>query len=135
MRIAGVFSPYLWAFELLDEPIEHHQDREIQFLGETTLEKQQALKSEFNDNDLVVDFAEPNRSHKYFLPPWVFDYPKYVYTERDKARKELKCFPNLTLLKDEFNLIPVVIAAGIDLTEILDNEALEHWEWSSYVIE
>ena len=130
VRIAGVFSPYLWAFELLDKPIEHHQDREIQFLGETTLEKQQTLKSEFNDNDLVVDFAEPNRSNKYFLPPWVFDYPKYVYTERDKARKELKCFPNLTLLKDEFNLIPVAIAAGIDLTEILDNKALEHWEWS-----
>ena len=130
VRIAGVFSPYLWAFELLDEPIEHHQDREIQFLGETTLEKQQALKSEFNDNDLVIDFAEPNRSNKYFLPPWVFDYPKYVYTERDKARKELKCFPNLTLLKDEFNLIPVAIAADIDLTEILNNEALEHWEWS-----
>ena len=79
---------------------------------------------------MVVDFAEPNRSNKYFLPPWVFDYPKYVYTERDKARKELKCFPNLTLLKDEFNLIPVAIAAGIDLTEILDNKALEHWEWS-----
>ena len=130
VRIAGVFSPYLWAFELLDKPVDHHQNREIQFLGETNLEKQQALKREFSDDDLVVDFSESNRSNKYFLPPWVFDYPEYVYTERDKARKELKCFPNLTLLKDRSDVIPVAIAAGIDVMEILDKGALEHWEWS-----
>ena len=130
VRIAGVFSPYLWAFELLDKPVDHHQDREIQFLGETTIEKQQALKREFSDDDLVVDFAESNRSNKYFLPPWVFDYPEYVYTERDKVRKELKCLSDLILLKDRFNLIPVAIAVGIDLAEILDKEDLAHWEWS-----
>lgn len=131
VRIAGVFSPYLWAFELLDEPVEHHQDREIQFLGETTLEKQEALKREFN-GDLVY-FSEPRSSSRYFLPPWIFDYPKYIYTERDKARKELKGFSNLSLLKEattKHNLIPVAIAAGMDLTKILDKEALGCWEWS-----
>ena len=126
VRIAGVFSPYLWAFELLDKPIEHHQDREIQFLGETTIEKQQALKIEFND---LVYFSEPSLSSKYFLPPWVFDYPEYVYTERDNVLKELKGFSNLALLKDKPDLIPVAIAASIDLTKILDKEALDHWKW------
>ena len=131
VRIAGVFSPYLWAFELLDKPVYYHQDREIQFLGETTLEKQEALKREFN-GDLVY-FSEPRSSSKYFLPPWIFDYPKYIYTERDKARKELKGFSNLSLLKEattKHNLIPVAIAAGMDLTKILDKEVLGCWEWS-----
>ena len=118
--ISGVFSPYLWPFELLGEPKEYHQDREIRFLGETTLERQQELKNEFN-GDLVY-FSEPRSSDKYFLPPWVFDYPKYIYTERDKARKELKALY-------KFKNIPVGIAAGIDLTKILDKEALNYWEW------
>ena len=96
--ISGVFSPYLWPFELLGEPKKYHQDREIRFLGETTLEKQQELKNEFN-GDLVY-FSEPRSSGKYLLPPWIFDYPKYIYTERDKARKELKGFSNLDLLKE-----------------------------------
>ena len=128
VRITGVFSPYLWPFELLGEPKEYHQ---IRFLGETTLEKQQELKNEFN-GDLVY-FSEPRSSGKYFLPPWIFDYPKYIYTERDKARKELKGFSNLDLLKEATsrrNLIPVAIAAGIDLTKILDKKALGCWEWS-----
>ena len=118
--ISGVFSPYLWPSALLGEPKEYHQDREIRFLGETTLEKQEALKNEFN-GDLVY-FSEPRSSGKYLLPPWIFDYPKYIYTERDKARKELKGFSNLDLLKEatsKRNLIPVAIAAGIDLTKIL----------------
>ena len=130
VTISGVFSHYLWAFELLDEPTEFHEDAEIQFLGETTRAKQEALKKEFG---LLGNFESPNSTIDYFLPPWVFDYPEYVYTERDKALKELKDFPNFAFLKGatfKFNLIPVAIAAGIDLAEILDNEALNRWEWS-----
>ncbi len=130
VKIAGVFSPYLSAYELLGEPEPYHKYREIQFLGEITRKKLQELKNEFND---LIDFAEPNPASKYFLPPWVFDYPEYVYTERDKALKELKDFTNLDSLKEGtfgFNLIPVAIAAGIDLTGILDNKALDGWERS-----
>ena len=128
VTIAGVFSPYLWAFELLDKPVEHHQNRKIQFLGETTWKKLQALKNQFKDS---VYFEVPNLTGEYLLPPWVFEYPKYVYTERNEALKALKNFTNLDALKGatfEFNLIPVCIAAGIDLTQILGSKASEEWE-------
>lgn len=128
VTIAGVFSPNLRTYELLGEPESYHEYREIQFLGETTWKKLQELKREFKDS---VDFEEPNPTGNFFLPPWVFDYPDYVYTQRDKARKELKNFPNLDSLKSapiEFNLIPVSIAVDIDLTEILGDKISEEWE-------
>ena len=128
--IVGVFSPRLWTFELLDKPVEHHQNREVQFLGETTWKRLQVLKNEFKDS---VDFEVPNPTGKYLLPPWVFEYPKYVYTDRDKTLKELRDFPKLDSLKEsmcEFNLIPVCIAAGIDLTQSLGSQASKEWEQS-----
>ena len=126
--IAGFFSPYLQVYELLGEPEPYHKYREIQFLGETTQKSLQALKNEFND---LVDFVDLNSESEYFLPPWVFDYPEYVYADRDKALKELKDFTNLDSLKGitpKCDLRPVGIAASIDLTEILGNETLEEWE-------
>ena len=129
VTISGVFSPYLWPCTLLN-PTEYQGDTTIQFLGETTWKKLQVLKNEFKD---LVVFVDPDPGRDFFLPPWVFDYPKYVYTERDKALKELKNFTNLDALKGatfEFNLHPVGIVAGIDLTEILGNEVLDDWEQS-----
>ena len=132
VRIAGVFSSYLSAFELLDKPTEDHGNAEILFLGETTLARLQELKSEFKDLVESPSSIE-SPSSGYFFLPWVFDYPKYIYTEQDNARKRLKDFSNFALLKEstlKFDLIPVCIAAGIDLMEILDNEDLDCWEWS-----
>ena len=79
----------------------------------------------------LKDGGKFNPTGEYLLPPWVFEYPKYVYTERNKTLTELKDFPNLDSLKEgifEFNLIPVCIAAGIDLTHILGSKASEKWE-------
>ena len=128
VTISGVLSPYLWPLDLLDRK-EHHGDAEIIFLGETDIEKQSKLKRKFN-NDLV-DFVTPNSANKHFIPPWIFDYPEYVYMKQNKARKDLKNFTNLASLKGvefKFNPIPVGIAADIDLMEILDNETLDLWE-------
>ena len=127
VKIAGVFSPYLWPYTLL-EPTKYNGDTTTRFLGQTTWKDLQALKDEFSN---LADFGETNPTGIHFLPPWVFDYPEDVYTDRDKALKELKEFPNLDSLKGatfEFNSLSVSIAAGIDLTEILGNKASEEWE-------
>ena len=125
--ISGVFSPYIRASKLSEllEFTEHHKDAEILFLGETTLEKQERLKEEFGS---LVHFKNPNPTIDYLLPPWMFDYPKYVYTKRGNALNKIKDFSDLTLLKDDPNLIPVAIAAGIDLKKILDKKA-DYWKW------
>lgn len=125
--IAGVFSRYLWPHALL-KPTEYHGDTTIQFLGETTRKKLQVLRNEFKN---LVDFGETNPTGIHFLPPWVFDYPEYVYAERDEALKELKDFTNFDALKGatfEFELQPVGIATSIDLAEILDSKTSEEWE-------
>ena len=125
--IAGVFSSYLWPCTLL-APTEYHGDTTSQFLGEITRAKLQELRDEFEN---LINFGETTSTGIHFLPPWVFDYPKYVYRGRDQALKKLKSFPNLASIKGatfEFNLIPVGIAAGIDLTAILDNGTLDGWE-------
>ena len=125
--ISGVFSPYIRASKLSEllESTEHHKDAEILFLGETTLKRQNKLKEEFGS---LFYFKNPTPTIDYLLPPWVFDYPKYIYTKRDNALKKIKDFSDLTLLKEDPNLVPVAIAAGIDLKKILDKEA-DHWKW------
>ena len=127
VTIAGVFSPYVWPGEILN-PSEYSGDLSILFLGETDRAELEKLKEEFNS---VVEFRSMTPTHASFLPPWVFDYPEYVYTERNTARKDLKTFQNLGLLKEaefEFNLLPVCISTGIDFAEVRDNVAFRSWE-------
>ena len=148
VTIAGVFSPYLRPFEILepteylrskfnsflppkafDYPdIEYPRTLKTRFLGETTQAKHGKLRDEFNP---LLDFRSVSPESKSFLPPWLFDYPKYVYTKQNRARKDLKNFPDLDLLKEakfEFNLFPACIAAGIDFAEVRDNTVLNSWE-------
>ncbi len=123
VTITGVFSPYLSAYELLDQPTVFHQYSDILLLGETSLAKQFVLEREFYP---LCELGDEN-----FLPPWVFDYPAYVYTKQNKVRRDLKDFPNLGLLKEakfEFNLLPVCVATGIDFAEVRNNVVLSRWE-------
>lgn len=127
VTIAGVFSPCLKPYEIL-ESTEYPKNSNVQFLGETTRAKHAKLKREFNS---LVDFSSVSPESKSFLPPWVFDYPEYVYVEQNRARKDLKNFPNLDLLKKakfEFNLFPVCIVAGIDFADVREDVSLSDWE-------
>jgi len=133
--IAGILSHYLWPSSLLT-PEEANKDTTILFLGETTIEKQKNIKKEFEDDkSLLIDFGKPDRDAKFFLPPWIFDYPDYVYRERNKALEEFrkKTIPYVTFWqKAQLNPIPVCIAAGIDLKRFWDEESLSEWEWDLF---
>ena len=86
VRVCGVFSPYLSAYKLLD-PLTDQQDK-LFILGETTLTDQVALKSEFEDSELLqIELHRQNSGTKFFLPPWMFNYPKWAYKNRDNILK------------------------------------------------
>ena len=129
VTIAGVFSPYLWPCEILN-PSEYSRDLKVRFLGETTRAKLEKLREEFNS---LVEFRSDRPEFDSFLPPWVFEYPDYVYTERNKALKDCKHFSDIaksTSIPLEWSLIPAVIASGTDLAMVLNHDALDHWERS-----
>ena len=66
-----------------------------------------------------------------FLPPWVFEYPDYVYTKRDKALTDFKDFcetaksRSLPFWQD---LVPVAIASRTELAGMFDHKTVNCWE-------
>ena len=127
VAIAGVFSPYLWPHEML-EPTEYSKDSKVLFLGETTRTKLETLRKEFIS---LVKFQSEKPELEVFLPPWVFEYPDYVYTERNKALNDFKDFSKIeesTNTPIGRSFVPVGIASRTDLTRILNQDALNYWE-------
>ena len=127
VTIAGVFSPYLWPRDIL-KPTPYSRDFSAQFLGETTLARLERLREEFSS---LVEFQSERPELDSFLPPWVFEYPDYVYTERNKALNGFQDFSKIaksTSTPIERGLVPVAIASGTDLTMVLNHNALDHWE-------
>ena len=127
VTIAGVFSPYLWPRDIL-KPTPYSRDFSVQFLGETTLARLERLSEEFNS---LVEFQSDRPELDSFLPPWVFEYPDYVYTERNKALNDFQDFSKIaesTSTPIGRGLVPVAIASRTDLTTVLNQDALNDWE-------
>ena len=100
----------------------------MRFLGETTRSNLEKLKEEFNS---LVESGSTTPEFARFLPPWVFEYPNYVYTERNKALNDFKDFSRIAKLTSTpvgKGLVPVVIASGTDLAMVLNHDALDQWE-------
>lgn len=117
--IAGVLSNYLSLKELV------YNKYDIIFLGETTIDRQKMIKEEFEDNLLKIYIGNPGY---YFLPPWMFDYPSFVYDNRERTINIFKSYDYLerylmlyrNINKQPINIKPICIAAGIDITQITD---------------
>ena len=127
VTIAGIFSPYLWPCEILKPP-PYSRDFSVRFLGETTRSNLEKLKEEFNS---LVESGSTTPEFARFLPPWVFEYPNYVYTERNKALNDFKDFSRIAKLTSTpvgKGLVPVAIASGTDLAMVLNHDALDQWE-------
>ena len=122
VTIAGVLSPNLMS-----------QDTPVLFLGLTNINKLTEIKDEFETPNLLeINLRRLNRKG-LFLPGWIFNYPKFLYEQRDNELNKIfeQTVPEHDLWK-EFNLnpIPLCTAAGIDLWQFWNSEVLADWEWS-----
>ena len=125
--IAGVFSPNLYAREIL-RPTGYSKERNVIFLGETSLTRLEELRGEF---DSLVCFGGEKPGIRAFLPPWAFEYPDYVYTERKKALDDFKSLSeasrstNTPVMR---SVITASIASASDLSMALDYNTWNTWE-------
>ena len=125
--IAGVFSPFLYAHQIL-QPTENCKDRSVIFLGETSLTRLKELREEF---DPLVGFSSEKPGLHAFLPPWVFEYPDYVYTERKKTLDDFTNFSKAassTNTPVEKSVVAVAIASASDLSMVLNHNTWNTWE-------
>ena len=133
VTIAGVLSPDLSTSQILNPNSSMNQDSPILFLGLTNINKLTEIRNEFEiPNLLEINLQRPNRKG-LFLPGWIFDYPKFLYEQRDNELNKIveQTVPEHGLWK-EFNLnpIPLCTAAGIDLGQLWSSEVLADWKRS-----
>lgn len=104
--VIGVLSPYLWPRSILaPETVPESWKRgtvfldgdsyngtnKIVVLGLCNEAKMKALQRHFSKPDVLeIDFARYGFPTLKFLPPWLYDYPKIVYRERDTALAQIK---------------------------------------------
>ena len=125
--IAGVFSPYLYAHKIL-QPTDYSKKHHITLLGETSLTKLEELREEF---DALFGFSIGKHGIHAFLPPWVFEYPHYVYTERKKALNDFKSLSeaarstNTPVMR---SVVAAALASASDLSMALDHNTWNPWE-------
>jgi len=83
----------------------------------------------------LLDFNRTNFGQNFFFPPWIFDYPKFVYNDRNKILKKLSKISSAkkSVWGDaDFNPIPVCIGANVDLKKLWDKKSLDKWEWDLF---
>jgi hypothetical protein len=127
--VAGVLSWYLKPGSILNP----EEVSGPTFLGTTTSRTIEALEQKFEiPGFFQIDLSRAGVSGQ-FLPPWMFDCPDSVYKRRDcaLAKASRASVPGYGACQElEVNLIPICIAAGIDLQEHWGGESLAGWEWS-----
>lgn len=108
VRIAGVLSPYL------GEQTLRRAGEPLLFLGLTEAPRLDRLDLMLVEGPLRLALQQSPNSYKILLPPWIFDYPKREYTERDAALKLIRD-GEWRETKSEVNVsAAVAAAAGIE---------------------
>lgn len=134
VEIAGVLSPYLWPTSILNPENESFLDTSIVFMGTTTLRTIASLRREFSRPGFFqIQLDDPSKGTAYFLPPWIFDYPNFVYKSRDRVLDRIAQIP-----KPEYssckelgiNPIPIWLSVGIDLIRGNSGQSLREWKRS-----
>jgi hypothetical protein len=133
VTVAGLLSSFLWPHQLTNpKNAPDSKDSSILFLGTTSFEKQLSIKKTFEVPGLLeIVLTRPGRGSSHFLPPWLFDYPDFLYKQRDDALLELAKLPmpEYSLFREfDSNPIPVLIAGGIELQDDWYDGSLPRWQ-------
>ena len=110
VTIAGVLSPDLPISKILNPESPMSQDTPILFLGLANIKKLTEIRDEFETPNLLeINLKRPNR-RELFLPGWIFNYPKFLYEQRDNELNKIfeQTVPEHDLWK-EFNLNPIPV--------------------------
>jgi len=132
VKICGVFSPYLRVNEMLYFTTKHSN---LLILGETSLSDQIVLKSEFEEEGLLqIDLHKKAEDPKYFLPPWLFNYPKWAYGNIEIRPEEKEVvIPSATICSHaSVNPVPLCLIAGIDLRKFWHENDFLPWQWEFF---
>lgn len=83
VSISGILWPYP---DKIGDKYLQKAKYSVLWLGETSADTIKLLNKEFESNYFKLNLSKENKS---LLPPWIFDYPKEVYMNRDKVLKNL----------------------------------------------
>ncbi len=141
VRIAGVFSPWLFPYSLLNPTDGYHKIAgRPTFLGETSVDDLNELRASFQ-GELELDFRLDKETAMERLPPWVFEYPSSMYRGRATsfaAVRELARDLPPNEVKKLRDLVPVFLAAGAmsDHGTIIENSRVRRFtaHWNARVI-
>jgi hypothetical protein len=128
--IVGTLSEYLYGLDFTD--MDPFTKKSVIYLGELDKKKIDYLRNSFQDENLILDFSEEN---KMFFPPWLFDYPEFVYKNRKQyIRKTLmESATEYSIWKmSGQNYFPVFIAKGIDIKHKWGKNDFAEWQWKFY---
>ena len=125
----------------------------IEYIGETSIEKIIKLKQAFKNticmnntldlkntnvkNSYSNAFYPNGRTHSRVFPPWIFDYPDYVYRERTEALKDFRATVEehkqvvKEMLEEMPELLPIMAAAGAEIPVTTNEEQKVIFDFAS----
>ena len=91
------------------------------------------IEKYFQDDFLILNFQRADMGLKYFIPPWIFDLPQFVYSKRNEYLSQI----NLSGVIDfnmwkiaELQPIPILLINSSDLTNVYNSIEIKDWEKS-----
>lgn len=110
--ISGILSPYVTS-----ERAEPEGNSRLTWLGEVTQTDIARLSKEFHSEYLDTQLRTDHRGS--FVPPWLFEYPRHAYTDRQQALAELKAMSEVFPRHE----VPVTAAVLLDVVPEQESSA------------
>jgi hypothetical protein len=132
VRILGILSPYLRPKEILfPNDYVTYQATDLRVLGYTEQKQLRSLENYFSA-DLDLNFSHPKGLPGLLLPPWIFQYPKMFYQQRQEAIDQIMNQKfRVDLFKElRYEPVPVYLATNDPFEPFWDQVSLPGWQHS-----